>query len=163
MDASDNHNLITTVPPIVPVKWLFIISGLMWNAVGVILIRLAHDWLSAPGLKNGLILALFGLCSAVVIFFILFLPVSRVNIKRLQSLPQRVNIFAFQAWHGYPLIIFMMLLGLSLRHLSMIPYEYLAILYIGIGAAISSAGFNYYIHSNSNHNSLNRQKTLKQP
>ena len=139
MDTS-HSDLITTVPPIVSVKWLFIISGLMWNAVGVILIRLAHDWLSEPGLEQGLILAMFGVGAAVVIFLILFRPVSRVNIKRLQSLPQRANIFAFQAWHGYPLIIFMMTLGLTLRHLSIIPKQYLAVLYIGIGGAISTAG-----------------------
>ncbi len=148
----DNHDLITAIPPIVSVKWLFILSGLMWNTVGVILIRLAHGWLSEPGLENGLVFAFFGVCAAVIIFFILFRRVSRKNIKRLQSLPPRANIFAFQAWHGYPLIIFMMALGITLRHLTMIPKQYLAILYIGIGGALFSAGFNYFIHMNSNEN-----------
>jgi hypothetical protein len=153
MDTSHHSDLLTTVPPIVAVKWLYILSGLMWNTVGVILIRLAHDWLSEPRIEHGLTLTFFGVVSAVIIFHILFLPVSRVNIKRLESLPERVNIFAFQAWYGYPLIILMMSLGIGLRHLSIIPKELLAILYIGIGGAISTAGFNYYIHTNSNNNS----------
>ena len=157
MGTSHQNDLMTTIPPIVSTKWLFILSGSMWNAVGVLLIHFAYGWLTVPGMEQPSLYALLGVGAAIIIFFILFFPVSKVNIKRLQTLPSRVNIFAFQAWYGYPLIIFMMSLGLALRYLSVIPKEYLAVLYIGIGGSIFAAGFNYYIHSNSNANGIGQE------
>ena len=51
--------------------------------------------------------------------------------------------FAFQQWHSYPLVAFMIALGVFLRH-SALPKPYLAILYTGLGSSLFLSSFHYY-------------------
>jgi hypothetical protein len=61
------------------------------------------------------------------------------------DLNDRICLFAFQRWSSYPLVIFMISLGIYLRKYSPIPKPYLAPLYFGIGVALIAGGLKYFI------------------
>jgi hypothetical protein len=69
---------------------------------------------------------------------------AKVNIPRIQDLPPKPCIFAFMQWWNYPLVIFMISLGIWMRH-SPIPKQFLGILYFGIGSALFLASLLYYL------------------
>jgi hypothetical protein len=54
-------------------------------------------------------------------------------------------LFAFQSWWSYPLVVFMMSLGLALRA-SSLPRIWLTPIYLGIGAGLTLSGMRYFIH-----------------
>jgi hypothetical protein len=71
---------------------------------------------------------------------------ARENIERIRGLPARACLFAFQEWKSYPLVIFMMVLGLALRG-SPLPRTWLAVLYLAIGGGLGLASLHYYVHA----------------
>lgn len=133
------HNL----NPAVPRAWLQILAGLAWSAVGLMLGRLAAFWLMAYPLPTAAITGIMGFLLAGLIS-IFFSIMARKNVSRIQELPDKACIFAFQQWFSYPLVIFMVTLGLLLRH-SDLPRNLLAILYIGIGGGLLLASRHYYL------------------
>lgn len=132
----------STIPPIVTKKWLFVISGIVWTMVGIILIRLALTWLVPLDSNKAIFYGILGIILALItrIMFVIF---SNKNVKRLYELPEKISIFAFQEIKSYVLVVFMIALGITLRH-SIFPKELLAIGYIGIGGGLSLASYNYY-------------------
>jgi hypothetical protein len=73
----------------------------------------------------------------------MFARIARKNSARLESLPARVCVFAFQGWRGYGIIVFMVGLGITLRH-SPIPKHWLAVAYLAIGTALVMSSFVIY-------------------
>jgi hypothetical protein len=126
----------------VPVRWLYLIAGLMWNAVGVMLCRLAILWLGVVGKRVGLELALVGMSAAIPMSHFAFIPIAQKNIRRIGLFAGKASLLAFQAPRGYLIIALMMTMGFVLRH-SVIPKEYLAGAYetIGISLILGSALF----------------------
>jgi hypothetical protein len=59
----------------------------------------------------------------------------RKNIARIDLGPARASAFAFQGWKSYVVTVFMVGLGITLRH-SAIPKPELAVVYEGIGLAL---------------------------
>ena len=123
------------------------VAGLIWSYAGVILLRLAFDWLSRVNLSVEIILAFGGFLLSLLIFSYGFSKVADKNIQRIEEYASnRVCIFAFQEWTSYPLVAFMISLGIVLRKYSPIPKPLLAIAYIGIGGSLFLASFRYYRH-----------------
>jgi hypothetical protein len=80
-----------------------------------------------------------------LIYWFGFSKVARKNIKRINNyLSEKVCLFAFQQWSSYPLVVFMIGLGVVLRVYSPIPKPWLAVLYIGIGGALFISSFHYH-------------------
>jgi ABC-type Fe3+-siderophore transport system permease subunit len=129
--------------PALPRRWLHLLSGLMWSAVGVLLMRLAYGWLASLSLSAVLTRASLGALLAWAIYRFGFSRLAEMNIARIQRLPDRACVFAFQQWTSYPLVVFMVALGITLRH-SAFPKPTLAILYIGIGGSLFFASIRYY-------------------
>ena len=69
---------------------------------------------------------------------------AKKNIHRIQMLPDKACIFAFQEWTSYPLVAVMIIMGFLLRH-SSIPKILLAPMYIGIGGGLIIASLQYYL------------------
>lgn len=65
------------------------------------------------------------------------------NHIRLAALPEKPCIFAFQSWWSYPLVVFMMGLGLVMKA-SPLPRIWLAGLYLAIGGGLFVAGLRYF-------------------
>ncbi len=127
-------------------RWLYILAGLMWMAVGILLIRFAYQWLVPTGVDNSSWFLFGGIGLACMIYHWGFSRLANKNIFRIESL--RVNtpcIFAFQLWTSYPLVIVMISMGIYLRKFSTFPKVYLASLYIGIGGSLFLASLHYFI------------------
>lgn len=128
--------------PSVPQGWLQLLAGLMWCGVGLLLMRWSWVWTSRAGFLSALpFLGIGVLASAATGIF--FRRMAIRNIERIQSLPQEPCLFAFQSWTSYPLVIFMMGLGIALRA-SPLPRTWLTTVYLAIGGGLFCAGLNYF-------------------
>jgi hypothetical protein len=131
--------------PAVKKIWLQLLAGVMWSGVGIMLISLAARWLGLVALYQTILLILAGMALAVGIYYFGFSKFALKNVRRIEAYPnERVCLFAFQKWTSYPLVIFMISLGIYLRVYSPIPKPTLAILYIGIGGSLFLASLHYY-------------------
>jgi ABC-type transport system involved in cytochrome c biogenesis permease component len=118
-------------------------AGLMWSAVGLMLCRLAFEWLGAVGVSQAVAMGAAGVLLVLLVYRILFIRIARRNIDRLSRYPARVCLFAFQAWKSYLLIGVMVTFGVILRH-SGIPRHYLSVPYGAIGGALLLSSLHYY-------------------
>jgi hypothetical protein len=141
------HPLLYQLRPAVRKNWLQLCAGLVWLGVGLMLDDFAARWLLPVALPRMLLLILAGLTLAAGIYTFGFSRLARKNIRRICDLPGRkVCLFAFQAWTSYPLVAFMIGLGIYLRRYSSFPKPMLAILYLGIGSALFAASLHYFAH-----------------
>jgi hypothetical protein len=129
--------------PAVSKYWLIALAGLMWSLVGIMLCRLAFIWLKPVPWRRALPLESLGLIAALTVYRFGFSKIALKNIARLCLLPEKTCIFAFQAWKSYLIIIFMILLGFTLRH-SPLPRHLLAVIYETIGGALFFSSFHFY-------------------
>jgi len=126
-------------------NWLQLLAGLIWSGVGIFLITLAVGWIFNPAVSASWNYWVPGIVLAGLIFQFGFSKVARKNSLRIENLPgDKPCLFAFQAWHSYPLVLFMIGLGITLRKFSPIPKPLLGILYIGLGGGLGLASFHYY-------------------
>ncbi|MEJ2413272.1 MAG: hypothetical protein P8Y34_09835 [Anaerolineales bacterium] len=136
---------IKNLKPGVPKVWLLLTAGLMWTGVSVFLIYLAVGWIFAPTVPRPWFYWLPGLLLALVIFQFGFSRLSIKNSRRIIALEvDRPCLFSFQQWHSYPLVLFMIALGITLRKFTPIPKPLLGILYIGIGGGLGLSSLYYY-------------------
>jgi hypothetical protein len=134
--------------PAVRKIWLYLFAGLMWSGVGIMLISLTFRWLKLVAFPRSLLFILPGIVLAAAIFQFGFSGYALKNVRRIDAyLQEKVCLFAFQKWTSYPLILFMVALGLYLRIYSPIPKPLLAVLYIGIGGSLFLASLHYYLRS----------------
>jgi hypothetical protein len=134
---------LARMKPAVSKYWLIALAGLTWSAVGILLCRLAYIWLTDVPWRWALPLGSLGIISALAAYHYGFSGIALKNIARLCLLPDKCCIFAFQAWKSYLIIIFMIILGITLRH-SPLPKHYLAIIYMTIGGALFLSSFHFY-------------------
>jgi hypothetical protein len=130
--------------PAVKPFWLYLLAGLMWSAVGLMLCSMAYRWLT--GLQAhwlALVVGLLGVVFAIAAYRFGFSHLAIKNIQRLETFLERTCVFAFITWKSYLLIVGMMSLGLALRS-SLLPREYLALVYTTIGGALFLSSFHYY-------------------
>lgn len=127
--------------------WLQLFAGLVWLGVGLMLDDFAAGWLGPVARPRLFLFILSGLILAAGIYAFGFSRLAKKNIQRICDLPGRkVCLFAFQAWTSYPLVAFMIGLGIYLRVYSGFPKPLLAILYLGIGSALFAASLHYFAH-----------------
>jgi hypothetical protein len=129
--------------PALPKIWLIIIAGLTWSSIGLFLNLTAFAWLPPFSDTHTPILIGIGLLLALAIGILGFSILAKKNIHRIQMLPDKACIFAFQEWTSYPLVVVMITMGFFLRH-SSIPKTLLAPMYIGIGGGLIIASLHYY-------------------
>ena len=138
--------------PGVKKRFLYIISGLMWVVVGIILMNFAHTWLMEFDGNRRWLFSLSGFVLALIIHHFGFLRVVDKNLGRIKPMDEKPCLFAFMSWKSYLLILVMMTFGILLRHTGL-PHQYLAIIYIGIGFGLFLSSIRYfriYIQSSCN-------------
>ena len=141
-------DLFQKLKPGVSKIWLHLTAALMWSSVGIYLNTLAYEWLVPIPIKQALIFAFFGIVLAMAIYKFGFSKLAKENIHRIEALvSEKPCWFAFQKWTSYPLIAFMIALGIALREYSPIPKPYLAAMYIGIGGGLFLSSLLYYSSS----------------
>ena len=113
--------------------------------VGLALCSMAVYWLfTVPG--NWIIALLTGLIAGLIVYYFGFLKLVRKNRTRIREQApgdRKVCLFAFQSWRSYIIIIIMMALGFTLRHLP-ISRMYLVPVYLAIGIGLFLASLHYY-------------------
>ncbi|HPA17187.1 MAG TPA: hypothetical protein PLU30_05535 [Verrucomicrobiae bacterium] len=129
--------------PAVPRSWLAVIAGLLWFAVGLMLDVRAVVWIRELRPLASVLALAAGLCFGLVMFLLVLTRIARKNLRRLASLPDQPCLFAFQGWHSYLIIAFMVTLGIALRH-SSLPHAVLAATYLGVGTALIMASLLVY-------------------
>jgi hypothetical protein len=136
-------SLLKKYDPAVSKHWLLAVAGCMWAGVGVMLCVLAYGWLTHPATPLALACAVVGVLIALAANRFEFTRLALRNIDRILRYPDKVCVFAFQAWSGYVMIFGMIALGIVLRH-SPLPKPYLAVIYVAIGGALIQASVNYF-------------------
>ncbi len=131
--------------PTVHYHALFILAGLMWTGVGVMLLWRAGIWLRAIEQPLTWILVALGVVLTVLFYRFMFRKTVHKNIRRLRSLPERVCLLAFNSTKGYIMILFMIALGITLRR-SSIPRAYLVVVYSAMGGTLLISSFHFYHH-----------------
>ena len=139
--------ILTHCWPVVSKSWLHLVAGLLWTIAGILLLNFAFGWLRPSGLPRALPFALAGVVLALAIYFFGFSKLAGKNVRRIEQIGgKKTGLFAFQTWTSYPLVVFMIVLGITLRHYAPIPKPLLGILYIGIGGALVLSSLRYYGH-----------------
>ncbi len=136
---------IQKLNPAVPKKGLQLAAGLMWSGVGIMLIAFAARWLKLVDLPTMSLLLLAGAVLGAAIYLFGFSKLARKNIRRIDAyVKERICLFAFQEWKTYPLVVFMVFLGIYLRIYSPFPKPLLAIVYLGLGFSLFASSLLYY-------------------
>ena len=133
--------------PGVPKFLLHFLSGLMWTGVGIFLISLTREWIAPVQVGYVVEIIIVGVILGGGIYTFGFSKLARKNISRIEDISsEKPCLFAFQKWSSYPLIAFMISLGIFLRVYSPIPKTWLAVLYIGLGLGLFLSSVHYYKH-----------------
>lgn len=134
---------LNSLKPAVTKSWLIALAGLMWTGAGMMLCRLAYNWLAIINMGISITSGVLGVVMALGAYHFGFSKIAQKNIERLSHLTEKTCIFAFQTWKGYLIIMVMITLGVFIRN-TPISKTYLAILYTTIGGALLLASFLYY-------------------
>lgn len=124
---------------------LILIAGLVWSAVGLGLIVAAARWLLMSG-EYAVAALILGLVAGWFIYSLGFDGLVRKNLERIRQLApekDRICVFAFQHWRSYPIVVIMIMLGYTLRHLP-VARIYIAPIYLAIGLGLALASLHYY-------------------
>ena len=124
-------------------RWLYAIAGVIWTGVGVLLVGYAVVWLTPVRMPLEIELAAAGLVVAGVFVRFVFQGIVGKNIVRIEQGPPRASAWAFQGWKSYLVTVFMVGLGIALRH-SALPKPGLAVIYEGIGVSLLFTSLLYH-------------------
>ncbi len=142
-----NWIFLRSLTPRAPKVWLQLSAGLVWFGVGMMLAGFSLRWLKVVAFPVAVFLTVCGLALATAIHLFGFSRLARRNICRIAAFEEeRVCLFAFQEWRNYPLVAFMVALGIYLRLYSPFPKSMLAILYLGIGGGLFLSSLHYFGH-----------------
>lgn len=122
-----------------------LLAAILWTVVGVGLISRGVVWLIE--VENISLVILAGVLGTLKSLFILDKSV-RKSIDRIQMLADGSCLGGVYSLKTWTLVVFMILMGYLLRHLS-VPHELLGVLYIGIGWALilsSRIGWNAWLN-----------------
>ena len=124
---------------------LIFLAGLVWSLVGLGLMTAAAYWLVHA--NRGISIALgVSILAGLLIYRLGFSRLALKNLVRIRDQApgkDKVCLFAFQDTRSYFIVIIMMLMGYTLRHLPL-PRIYLATVYLSIGLGLFLASFRYY-------------------
>lgn len=124
-------------------NYLFIISGLIWIGVGLMLVNFArirmdeykgdYSW---AYIGSGFVLAL-------IKFRYIFRAMVDRNLARLYSLREKEHFYKFLPPSGFVLVVVMTLLGISMRKFGL-PGQYIALIDIAIGFGLFFSGIRHF-------------------
>lgn len=124
---------------------LVLLAGIVWSAVGIGLMVVAMYWI-LPFRTVELPWIIAGIVAGVIIFRFGFSRLVKINITRIFAQApgkDRVCLFAFQNTRSYAIVIVMMAMGYTLRHLP-ISRMYIMPIYAAIGLAMLLSSLIYY-------------------
>lgn len=133
---------INIYKPAVTKNVLLFLAGIIWVCVGTMLLFLAFSWLAKVSNINIYLFGGAGVVLALLAHHFGFLKIVDKNLERILPMDEKKCLFSFMPWKSYLIIVVMISMGAILRH-SMIPKQYLAILYTAIGLALILSSVRY--------------------
>lgn len=124
---------------------LLAINGLMWTAIGTkISITGISHYLATPSEQLWWMIPLSLLVFAG--FYRMFTGIVRKYSERILALPgPKEPVYKTFSLKGYLIIVFMITLGITLKHIPGIPESFFAWFYTGLGPGLLSAGIRFLI------------------
>ena len=123
-------------------KHLYFVAGLIWGVPGIIIsIKGIRAYRMQP--SENLWWLLLITASVLAAFFMMFRRIVNRYCGRIASLPAKVKIWQTFPARGWILIVFMMGLGIALKHIPGIPSAFTASFYSGLGPMLLLASFRF--------------------
>ena len=124
------------------------IAGFVWLAAGVNILRIGVKAVIAVYAASELgRIALMVLLAAAIFtaFHWMFSRIVQKHTARIRGYETRQPFWRFFDGKSYLLMIFMMSLGIGLRHSGLLPEFFFAFFYTGLGTALTIAGLRFLI------------------
>ena len=113
-------------------KHLYFVAAVIWGIPGItITLKGICAYRMQPS-ENLWWLLLITIC-VLSGFFLMFRKIVNRYCRRIASLPEKVKIWQTFPTRGWVLLIFMMGLGIALKHIPAIPSAFIASFYSGLG------------------------------
>lgn len=127
---------------------LYIVAGVIWGVPGVIIsLKGINAYRIQPSEDIWwLLLITAGVLSG---FFLMFRRIVNRYCQRIASLPDRVKIWQTFPARGWFLIVFMMGLGIALKHIPDIPSAFTASFYSGLGPMLLLSSLRFLANRTS--------------
>jgi hypothetical protein len=139
----DSENITGVKVFVVQRHWLYAVSGLIWCAVGSLLCIRGWIWIAGSPPEEAIATESLSVLLGVIAYYFGFSKITKRNIDRIASLPERSSVFAFTARRGYVLIGVMMASGFLLRN-SPVSKHYLSIPYTAMGGSLLLGGCRFW-------------------
>lgn len=133
------------LPPQINSRFHYITNGVIWTGAGINMMILAIGWYLELNKWQGILSGLVTFSMGILIANLRFKKIVHKFNNHIQSLPDRSWFFSFQALKHYFLLVFMMTLGLTLRHYSGLDVFILAIIYMTMGTTLVISSYHFYI------------------
>lgn len=125
--------------------FLYFIAAAIWGVPGIILmIKGVSAYIALPAQKLWWLFLIT--VSVLVSFFFMFRSIVDRYSRRLSILPEMVSPLQTFPFRGWILIICMTSLGLVLKQIPLIPTEFTASFYSGLGPMLIWAGSRFVIN-----------------
>lgn len=134
------------IDKILPVakRHLLLANAIVWGAPGVKILVTGIQSYLAIWPSNRIIVLAMGTVLVLTGFVWMFDRIVRRYSDRIMDFPQKKkSILAFLPVKGWILVIFMMCLGISLKHIPGVPTEFFASFYCGLGPALIAAAAQF--------------------
>ena len=127
-------------------KHLYVVAAVIWGIPGIMITLKgikAYAIQPSENLWWLLLITAFVLAS----FFLMFRRIVDRYSERIASLPERVKIWQTFPLRGWILLIFMMSLGIVLKHIPGIPSAFTASFYTGLGPMLLLSAGRFLFNS----------------
>ncbi len=125
-------------------KNILLFNGIIWSIASLMVFKHVFHWGALLTFPQLLLHILLGNVIALFKMKRVFFPMTIKNISRIRSLSQaKISIAEYQERKSKIIMVVMILMGVTLRNLLHVPYQFLMPLYLGIGIAMSSVTFLY--------------------
>lgn len=123
-------------------KHLYIVAGVIWGIPGAIIsVKGIKAYQMQPPEDIWWLLMITAAVQAA--FFMLFRKIVDRYCDRIASLPDKVKIWQTFPTRGWFLLIFMMSLGIALKHIPGVPSAFTASFYTGLGPMLILSSVRY--------------------
>ena len=127
-------------------KHLYVVAAVIWGIPGIMITLKgikAYTIQPSENLWWLLLITAFVLAS----FFLMFRRIVDRYSERIASLPERVKIWQTFPLRGWILLVFMMSLGIALKHIPGIPSAFTASFYTGLGPMLLLSAGRFLFNS----------------
>ena len=121
---------------------LYVFAAAIWGVPGVIIsFKGIKAYMTQP--SDDLWWLILITIAVIISFFFMFRKIVDRYCRRIASLAEKVSIWQAFPVRGWALIVFMMCLGIVLKHIPQIPSAFTASFYSGLGPMLAVAAIRF--------------------